>query len=146
MPLMGADEVIPPSSMPSMIPSTGLRAGHRDAFRRSLTPDFERIGDTPTKGGTNFLRRPAKEEDVLPFPPSSPLMERRAVSAVNLFAPREQQRRVSFTPSRDEGILATPVKATSTSINNVENQNIEPAKPVSIYQQLGWDDDMDDLL
>ncbi|KAJ4322778.1 hypothetical protein N0V84_004671 [Fusarium piperis] len=144
--LMGTDEVIPPSSMPSMIPSTGLRAGHRDAFRRSPTPDLERIGDTPTKGGSNFLRRPAKEEDVLPFPPSSPLMERRTVSAANLFAPREQKRRDSFTPSRDEGILATPVKATSRSINNVEDQNVAPAKPVSIYQQLGWDDDMDDLL
>ncbi|KAL6356518.1 hypothetical protein LRP88_10119 [Fusarium phalaenopsidis] len=146
VPMMGAEEVIPPSSMPSMIPSTGLRAGHRDAFRRSPTPDFERIGDTPTKGGSNFLRRPTKEEDVLPFPPSSPLMERRNVSTADLFAPREQKRRVSFTPSRDEGILATPVKATSKSINNAEDQNIAPAKPMSIYQQLGWDDDMDDLL
>ncbi|KAJ4235952.1 hypothetical protein NW759_001036 [Fusarium solani] len=146
VPMMGTEEVIPPSSMPSMIPSTGLRAGHRDAFRRSPTPDFERIGDTPTKGGSNFLRRPTKEEDVLPFPPSSPLMERRNVSAADLFAPREQKRRVSFTPSRDEGILATPVKAMSKSINNVEDQNIAPAKPMSIYQQLGWDDDMDDLL
>jgi hypothetical protein len=73
-------------------------------------------------------------------------MERRNVSAADLFAPREQKRRVSFTPSRDEGILATPVKAMSKSINNVEDQNIAPAKPMSIYQQLGWDDDMDDLL
>ncbi|RSL72813.1 hypothetical protein CEP54_000793 [Fusarium duplospermum] len=146
VPLIGSEEVIPPSSMPSMIPSTGLRAGHRDAFRRSPTPDLERIGDTPTKGGSNFLRRPPKEEDVLPFPPSSPLMERRTMSAANLFAPREQKRSVSFTPSRDEGILATPVKATAKSINNVEDQNIAPAKPMSIYQQLGWDDDMDDLL
>ncbi|KAF4465843.1 dna replication regulator sld3 [Fusarium albosuccineum] len=150
VPLIGTDEVIPPSSLPSRIPSTGLRGGHRDVFRQSPTPDFEKIGSTPTKAGSSFIRRPANEEDVLPFPPSSPLMERRTISANELFAPSiagDQKRRVNFASSGNEGVMATPVKATtSRNINDVENQNIEPTKSVSIYQKLGWDDDLDDLL
>ncbi|KAF4978296.1 hypothetical protein FZEAL_5307 [Fusarium zealandicum] len=151
LPLMSTEEVIPPSSIASRIPSTGLRGGHRDAFRQSPTPNLERIGDTPTKAGSSFIRRPANERDVLPFPPSSPLMERRTVSGADLFAPRtteEQKRRVSFASTRNEEILATPVKAgvTKSMMNDVENQSIVPEKPMSIYQKLGWDDDLDDLL
>ncbi|KAM0554098.1 hypothetical protein ACHAPJ_006896 [Fusarium lateritium] len=134
-PLMSTEDIIPPSSLPSMVPSTGFREGHRNALRQSPTPDFERIGSTPTKAGSSFIRRPANEQDVLPFPPSSPSLERRTVSAADLFGP-------GTTMDRKRKAIKTK------NMNDVENQYVEagPAKPVSIYQKLGWDDDLDDLL
>lgn len=152
-PLMSTEDVIPPSSLPSMVPSTGLRAGgQRNDFRQSRTPDFERIGSTPTKAASSFIRRPANDPDVLPFPPSSPSLERRTVTAADLFNPAgvtDRKRKVSFESCRNE-ILATPVKAIKTkSVEDLENMIVEPApsKPVSIYQKLGWDDDdIDELL
>ncbi|EYB27659.1 hypothetical protein FG05_07098 [Fusarium graminearum] len=135
-PLMSTEDVIPPSSLPSMVPSTGLRGGgQRNAFRQNRTPDFERIGSTPTKGVSTFIRRPADDPDVLPFPPSSPCLERRTVSTANLFNPT--------------GISGRKRKAIKTkSIEDLETMRVEPepAKSVSIYQKLGWDDDIDDLL
>ncbi|EKJ77039.1 hypothetical protein FPSE_02683 [Fusarium pseudograminearum CS3096] len=135
-PLMSTEDVIPPSSLPSMVPSTGLRGGgQRNAFRQNRTPDFERIGSTPTKGASTFIRRPANDPDVLPFPPSSPCLERRTVSTANLFNPT--------------GISDRKRKAIKTkNIEDLENMRVEPepAKSVSIYQKLGWDDDIDDLL
>ncbi|CAG1985165.1 unnamed protein product [Fusarium graminearum] len=152
-PLMSTEDVIPPSSLPSMVPSTGLRGGgQRNAFRQNRTPDFERIGSTPTKGVSTFIRRPADDPDVLPFPPSSPCLERRTVSTANLFNPTGisgRKRKVSFESSLNDEILATPVKAIKTkSIEDLETMRVEPepAKSVSIYQKLGWDDDIDDLL
>ncbi|KAF4960714.1 hypothetical protein FSARC_10393 [Fusarium sarcochroum] len=134
-PLMSTEDIIPPSSLPSMVPSTGFRGGHRNALRQSPTPDFERIGSTPTKAGSSFIRRPANEQDVLPFPPSSPLLERRTVSAADLFGP-------GTNIDRKRKAIKTK------NMNDVENQNVEAelAKPASIYQKLGWDDDLDDLL
>ncbi|KAF5027652.1 hypothetical protein F66182_213 [Fusarium sp. NRRL 66182] len=151
-PLMNTEDIIPPSSLPSMVPSTGYRGGQRDALLQSPTRDFERIGSTPTKARSSFIRRPANDGDFLPFPPSSPSLERRTVSAADLFAPgatASRKRKVSFASSRQDEILATPVKTVKTkNMNGLENQNVEtePAKPVSIYQRLGWDDDLDDLL
>ncbi|OBS18344.1 hypothetical protein FPOA_10071 [Fusarium poae] len=152
-PLISTEDVIPPSSLPSMVPSTGYRGGgQRDAFVQSRTPDFERIGSTPTKTGSTFIRRPADDPDVLPFPPSSPCLERKTVSAANLFnftGITDRKRKVSFESSLNDEILATPVKAIKTkSIEGLENIRMEPepAKQVSIYQRLGWDDDIDDLL
>jgi hypothetical protein len=152
-PLISIEDVIPPSSLPSMVPSTGYRGGgQRNAFRQSRTPDFERIGSTPTKTASTFIRRPADDPDVLPFPPSSPCLERRTASAANLFNPTgvtDRKRKVSFESSRNDETLATPVKVIKTkTIEDLENIRMEPepAKPVSIYQKLGWDDDIDDLL
>ncbi|CAJ0553759.1 Ff.00g122710.m01.CDS01 [Fusarium sp. VM40] len=151
-PMMSTEDVIPPSSLPSTVPSTGYRGTQRNIFRQSPTPDFERIGSTPTKVGTSFIRRPANDIDVLPFPPSSPIVERRTVSAADLFNPggiMDRKRKVSFGSSRDDEIMATPMKAIKTkNIVDMENLNMEPEppKPVSIYQKLGWDDDLDDLL
>ncbi|KAF9774542.1 hypothetical protein IL306_007434 [Fusarium sp. DS 682] len=149
-PRMTTEDVIPPSSLPSVVPSTGFREAQRDGIRQRSTPDFERIGSTPTKAGSSFIRRPANDEDILPFPPSSPSLERRTMSAADRFNPggvTDQKRKVSFTVSRNE-ILATPVKATKTKNIDAENQTAEPmaAKSVSIYEKLGWDDDLDDLL
>uniref|UniRef100_A0A0D2XCT0 DNA replication regulator Sld3 C-terminal domain-containing protein n=1 Tax=Fusarium oxysporum (strain Fo5176) TaxID=660025 RepID=A0A0D2XCT0_FUSOF len=150
-PIMSTEDVIPPSSLPSMVPSTGLRGAQRDGFRQSPTPDIERIGSTPTKAGSSFIRRPRNDEDVLPFPPSSPSLERLTMSAADLFNPggvTNRKRKVSFTFSRNDELLATPVKGMKTKNIDMENQAAKPmpAKSVSIYEKLGWDDDLDDLL
>ncbi|KAF5231287.1 hypothetical protein FANTH_13466 [Fusarium anthophilum] len=150
-PIMSTEDDIPPSSLPSIVPSTGLRGTQRDGFRQSPTPNIERIGSTPTKAGSSFIRRPRNDEDVLPFPPSSPSLERRTISAADLFNPigvTNRKRRVSFAFSRDDELLATPVKGMKTKIIDMENRAAEPmpAKSVSIYEKLGWDDDLDDLL
>ncbi|KAF5583661.1 dna replication regulator sld3 [Fusarium pseudoanthophilum] len=150
-PIMSTEDVIPPSSLPSIVPSTGFRGAQRDGLGQSPTPDIERIGSTPTKAGSSFIRRPRIDEDVLPFPPSSPSLERRIISAADLFNPSgvtNRKRKVSFTFSRDDELLATPVKGMKTKNIDFENQAAEsmPAKSVSIYEKLGWDDDLDDLL
>ncbi|KAF5661135.1 dna replication regulator sld3 [Fusarium heterosporum] len=151
-PMMSTEDAIPPSSLPSMIPSTGYRGAQRNVFGQSPAPDFERIGSTPTKVGTSFIRRPADDVDVLPFPPSSPSLERRTVSAADLFNPdgnAARKRKASFSSPRNDDILATPVKAVKTkNIDDVENLTVQPelTKSMSIYQKLGWDDDLDDLL
>ncbi|RBR01439.1 hypothetical protein FVER53590_08071 [Fusarium verticillioides] len=150
-PIMSTEDVIPPSSLPSVVPSTGFRGAQRDGLGQSPTPDIERIGSTPTKAGSSFIRRPRIDEDVLPFPPSSPSLERRTISAADLFNPSgvtNRKRMVSFTVSPDDELLATPVKGMKTKNIDLENQAAEsmPAKSVSIYEKLGWDDDLDDLL
>ncbi|KAF5000661.1 hypothetical protein FGRMN_1594 [Fusarium graminum] len=151
-PMMSTEDVIPPSSLPSMIPSTGYRGAQRKVFGQSPAPDFERVGSTPTKVGTSFIRRPADDVDVLPFPPSSPSLERRTVSAADLFNPggnATRKRKASFSSPRNDDILATPVKAVKLkNIDDVESLVVqpEPTKSMSIYQELGWDDDPDDLL
>ncbi|KAM0347080.1 hypothetical protein ACHAPU_005019 [Fusarium lateritium] len=151
-PRMSTEDVIPPSSLPSMIPSTGYRGAQRNVFGQSPAPDFERVGSTPTKVGTSFIRRPADDVDVLPFPPSSPSLERRTVSAADLFNPggmNARKRKASFSSPRNDDILATPVKAVKTmNIDDVGSLGVkpEPTKSKSIYQKLGWDDELDDLL
>lgn len=175
LPLMNMDDVIPPSSLPSRVPSTSLRGNFREAFRDSATPELEKIGNTPTKAEkSSFLYRPSNENGLLPILPSSPLMEKRTVSARELFVPgsaQKTQRRISFGSARDEEIMATPVKSRKVDIfttpvkvrggilatpvkakvqldtdANTGYDKSEPAKPTSIYQRLGWDDDLDDLL
>ncbi|CAM1506584.1 Fc.00g062250.m01.CDS01 [Cosmosporella sp. VM-42] len=141
LPLMSTEEVIPPSSVPSMAPSTGMRVNYRDAFPDSASP-LNGIGRTPTKASAaaSFLRRPANEEPAIP---NSPLMQRRTVSAEQLFLAAQGQRRLSF--NKNEGIFATPNKTKAKEIKDTENLQNEPPKNVSIYQALGWDDEYDDL-
>lgn len=147
-PIKSMEEIIPPSSVPSMVPSTGFRKSHRNVYPDSLSPCGEAIGTTPTKQ-TNFLRRPANEEPAIP--PSSPLMQRTGMSGQQLFIPGsavKEQRRIDFTSSRNEGIFATPIKrvAPQDAIMLADSPSAPPEKKTSIYQQLGWDDDLDDLL
>lgn len=146
-PMIYMDEVIPPSSATSMVPSTGIRRGHRDAFPESFSPCMDAIGTTPTKQ-SSFLRRPANELPAIP--PSSPLMERGTMSAGQLFVPGsaiKEQRRINFASSRNEGVFVTPIKkAGLQAADMVTSSPIAPVeRKTSIYQQLGWDDDLDDL-
>ncbi|KAH7170675.1 DNA replication regulator SLD3-domain-containing protein [Dactylonectria macrodidyma] len=138
VPLMSTEEVIPPSSIPSMIPSTGLRGGHRDAFRFSPSPAMDRIDSTPTKR-SSFLHRLRNDDPEQP--PLSPLMQRRALSEIKPVPgiAIQEQRKIDFTLFRDEGVLAKP--------DNIEAKEEEPlGKSMSIYQKLGWDDELDDML
>ncbi|KAF4335163.1 dna replication regulator sld3 [Fusarium beomiforme] len=149
-PRMTPEDVIPPSSLPSVVPFTGFREAQRDGIHQRSTPDLERIGSTPTKAGSSFIRRPANDEDVLPFPASSPSLERKAMSVADLFNPggvTDRKRKVSFTFSHQE-VIATPLKTTKTKNVDIKNQTADPmpAKSGSIYEKLGWDDDLDDLL
>ncbi|KAF7551684.1 hypothetical protein G7Z17_g4840 [Cylindrodendrum hubeiense] len=146
VPLISTEEVIPPSSIPSMIPSTGLRGGRRDAFRYSPSPVMDRIDSTPTKA-SSFLHRLKNDDPELP--PLSPLMLRRAMSEEQFLVPgtaMKEQRRIDFTPSRDEGVLATPIRAVAKESNVGARQDEPVGKSMSIYQKLGWDDELDDLL
>lgn len=147
VPLISTEEVIPPSSMPSMIPSTGLRGSRRDAFRFSPSPVMDRIDSTPTKG-SSFLHR--LRDDSPGLPPSSPLMERKAMPQERFLVSgtaMKEQRKIDFTLSRDEGILATPIKSVAMEFNNIGAKLDEPVgNSMSIYQKLGWDDELDDLL
>lgn len=174
LPLTGMEDAVPPSSLPSRVPSTGLRGGFGEAFQNSQSPDLERIGNTPTKAErSSFICRPANEEDILPMLPSSPLMEKKTVSARELFVPgsaQKTERRASSNLNRGEDILATPVKARGEEIfatpvkfrgdgilvtpvkarvreddTGARQDGSEATKPVSIYDKLGWDDDLDDL-
>lgn len=147
VPLISTEEVIPPSSMPSMIPSTGLRGGRRDAFRFSPSPVMDRIDSTPTKG-SSFLHR--LRDDSPGLPPSSPLMERKAMPQERFLVSgtaMKEQRKIDFTLSRDEGVLATPIKSVAMEFNSIGAKRDEPVgNSMSIYQKLGWDDELDDLL
>ena len=145
--LTNAEEVIPPSSIASMVPSTGLRKGYTDAYPNGTSP-LDAIGGTPTKrtAESGFLRRPNLEEDVIP---PSPSMDRRNISAQQLFVPgsiTKEQRRLSFTSPSDEQLFATPIKAKPRALNQAQNaqeKSLEEKK--SIYERLGWDDEFDDL-
>lgn len=145
--MLGSEEVIPPSSIPSAIPSTGPRKGYGALNLTSASPMMDSIGRTPTKGAADaaFLRRANPEDGSIP---PSPLMERRTVSAEQLFVPgtaTKEQRRLSFTKSTKEGILATPIKARRKEFANDQDSQNKPPEKMSIYQQLGWDDEFDDL-
>ncbi|KAF7547885.1 hypothetical protein G7046_g8869 [Stylonectria norvegica] len=148
VPFMSTEEdVIPPSSAPSKVPSTGFRRSHRDAFPDSMSPAMDTIGRTPTKP-SSFTQRLASKETAIPL--SSPLMDSRAISAEQLFVPgsaRKEQRRVSSISPRDEGVFTTPVKALpKVSKDALVPQVQVTEKKMSIYQTLGWDDEIDDIV
>lgn len=143
--LADVDEVIPPSSLPSMVPSTGLRRGYTDAYPDG-TPGT--IGGTPTKrpADSSFLRRSTFDKDVLA---QSPLMDRKSSSAKQLFVPgsaTKEQRRLSFGSPGIDQLFATPIKARPKELSLTQDVCEKPVEEKkSIYERLGWDDEFDDL-
>jgi DNA replication regulator SLD3 len=148
-----------------MIPSTGIRRGHRDALQSSVSPAADAVNATPARGSTifnSFLKLSANDEQRIP--PSSPLMIRKPTNQhpQPLTSTGKVDERKSHTslavPSKENILFATPVKSRSkaletplkqTSIldrleetprNNNDNAND------SIYKKLGWDDDFDDFM
>ncbi|KAM4054910.1 DNA replication regulator SLD3 domain-containing protein [Hirsutella rhossiliensis] len=147
-PLDSTYDLFPPSSIGCLVPSTGPRASHRDAFTSSASPAVELVEGTPMRPSTqaSFIRRPANETPAMP--PSSPIMTRE--SGKNPFVndkAREAQGQSGPSMLR-EAIAATPVKrgAPRPGLNGSPGawKEVSPKK-TSIYKQLGWDDDFDEL-
>lgn len=147
------DELIPPSSIGPLVPSTASSMGHRDAYVGSTSPAIELVGGTPVRPTSqpSFIRRPANEEPAIP--PSSPLMERKATSTDAFSIPGSaagSRERLDFSTPRKSEVSATPIKRTAPRPHAISEspglgEDAHSRKKVSIYQRLGWDDDFDDL-
>lgn len=152
-PLNSTEELIPPSSVGHMVPSTGHRHGHRDALADSVAPAMDLVGGTPARSSTqhSFIRRMAHDEPAMPS--SSPLVGNKAAN-IDDFAPCRSTATASMgarptSPDGTQGVMATPAKRTVSRLELTQTL-LSPHGPnqlnkVSIYDKLGWDDDFDDL-
>jgi hypothetical protein len=151
MPLASTEDIIPPSSVGHLVPSSGRKAMRDAAFGAS--PFGAAIGSTPVKTTTssNFLRRPDGD---MAIPPSSPLVGRKQasiqqrLSASTISAPGKGG--FGLSQSRDISMFMTPIKKAAAPMDISVTENIGPSpmpetKRTSIYDKLGWDDDFDDL-
>jgi hypothetical protein len=147
----GMEELIPPSSVGHLIPSTGHRHGHRDALADSVSPGLDLVGGTPARPSSqaSFIRRMAHDEPAIL--PSSPLMSRNTIMGEESPGPR---RAVSWMgvqppPRQSVEVLATPIKKSISRLDLMQS----PVPPhernqqskVSIYEKLGWNYDFDDI-
>lgn len=149
-PVASTEDVIPPSSIGNMGPSTSRRALYDNGLAGS--PFGVAIGSTPVKTSTssNFLRRP---DDQMAIPPSSPLVARKpAAIQQRLSASSSTGGKGGFglSQSRDISVFMTPIKKAAAPLDIMAAENIGPSplpesKKTSIYDKLGWDDDFDDL-
>ncbi|KAI1214152.1 DNA replication regulator SLD3-domain-containing protein [Annulohypoxylon truncatum] len=161
---LGAHE---PSSTPfSLVPSSGAKKRtHESAFTLESSPSitrsepFPQIKATPVKQSSlkqSFLSVPKHDdEDILA---SSPIMSRKSSSlsfhdsGIGFDELVETPVKPRAVPIPSDGIVAgTPTKRRileSTAANgssSVSNTTAEPARKLSIYERLGWDDDLDEL-
>ena len=136
-----SDDVIPPSSNPSVIPSTAPRQSFRDAVRDSASPleavgatparpvGVDRVEGTPRSSGVvsaTPVRRGAMPADAAEtIPGSSPLMAKRAAPGAYSGGVRSLK-----------DVFRTPVKAKPAE---------QGEKTMSVYARLGWDNELDDL-
>ncbi|QPH01037.1 hypothetical protein C2857_005229 [Epichloe festucae Fl1] len=143
-PLNSTEELIPPSSVGHMVPSTGHRHGHRDALADCVSP-------ARPSTQHSFIRRMAHDEPAMP--PSSPLVGNKAAS-IDDFAPSRSTATASTgarPTSSDgaQGVMATPVKRTVSRLELIQTpvsaHGPNQLNKVSIYDKLGWDDDFDDI-
>ncbi|KAF9870023.1 hypothetical protein CkaCkLH20_12503 [Colletotrichum karsti] len=158
-PKASSSDVIPMSSIPpssaSRIPSTGPRRGHVDIVGH--TPSSA-IQVTPVKRSGRFGGPSPDNEPAIP--PSSPLMMRKPAITQQFSVPASVVRerpQPARSVSPDVGLPATPCKqrtrdtigdeVAATPMAKATPPPPPPpqAKPKSIYEQLGWDDDFDDL-
>ncbi|KAI2466134.1 DNA replication regulator SLD3-domain-containing protein [Annulohypoxylon bovei var. microspora] len=156
-----------PSSAPSslLIPSSGPRKRtHESAFALDNSPSIPRSGPfarqidaTPMKQSSlkqSFLSIPkADDEDILA---SSPIMARKSSSisfqdsGIGLDELFETPVKPRAVPIPQEGLVAaTPAKRRileSTTANaSTDRGTTEPGRKLSIFERLGWDDDLDEL-
>ncbi|SPN96892.1 uncharacterized protein DNG_00412 [Cephalotrichum gorgonifer] len=151
---------LPPSSNPSVIPSTAPRRSFRDALQDTTTsPEFSAIGSTPARPaaadrieGTpvqpGVISATPVRRSTMPasasvdaIPGSSPLMMKRAVPvAVHTGGMR------SLTEA-----FKAPVKPRPAAHAEESESEMAPAaapaapRKMSVYEKLGWDDEYDDL-
>ncbi|CAI6054097.1 unnamed protein product [Clonostachys chloroleuca] len=140
-------EIIPPSSVGGVGSSTGERTVLRNTTgnRGLLSVD---ISCTPTKGYSR--QRNSNEQPEIP--PSSPLFDRDAALGASpdvRHARNEPMRKLSFDTSYEDVLFATPVKRQAAQKPAQQYKDLEPAAEQrtdkSIYDRLGWDDDLDDF-
>ncbi|KAG5923717.1 hypothetical protein E4U42_004850 [Claviceps africana] len=155
--LDSTEELIPPSSIGHLIPSTGHRHGHRDALGLAAM-DF--LEATPVRASTrrSFIKR-MPDDELAAVPPSSPPLgqsNQPSRSHDDRGAPtRHTSSSASSsvgarTPSDEaEDLMATPSKRSVPRRQSLETRL--PGGPcaqpstVSIYDKLGWDNEFDDL-
>ncbi len=144
-PLQTRDEVIPPSSIGTFVPSTGQRSGFRNPIDLNTSPAVDTVGNTPTKPApsSTFIRRPSNEE---PFIPPSPLARHRKPGQP-LGPAASTNTHLQLPKVDEEGIFETPAKKQANKFALMESPVRQPQvqAPRSIYEKLGWDDDFDDL-
>ena len=146
-----AEDLIPPSSVGQVVPSTGHRQSHRDALAPTTSPAMDLVGVTPVKPTqrSSFIRRMAEGTAA---PTSSPLMGKSRLALNELSGlGNVGAASGSLRPPETEAneLMATPVKKVAAHLDLGESPVPAPRaamKPVvSIYQSLGWDDDFDDF-
>lgn len=151
VPSVGMEEVIPPSSVGTLVPSTVSRRSHWDAAPRNTSPSREAIESTPMKPlkYSNVSQQAVGLESAIPM--SSPAMDRTWISPDRLprsTSPVAPLRRLDFSASRSTMVQESPVKASALERMPPHTSVPQESKgeEMSIYQKLGWDDDLDDLL
>lgn len=144
-----SDEVVPPSSIGHLVPSTGHRHGRRDALADSVSPATDLVSGTPARQSlqASFIRRMACDESTIL--PSSPLMSRTAALVDESPDPQTTGRVTAGVRPRSDEVMATPVRKSVSKLDLIQSavsvQELNPQKKVSIYETLGWDDDFDDI-
>ncbi|KAI9167019.1 hypothetical protein HJFPF1_03138 [Paramyrothecium foliicola] len=145
------EELIPPSSISTLIPSTAPRPGHWDAMVRDGSPSRDAVASTPMKPlrHSEFPEQSRSIEPAIPL--SSPAMERHRASPSQLSdtpAALPPLRRLDFTASRSAVVYEDSVKDATMEqgLGEAKTHSKSSEGLVSIYQQLGWDDEMDDFL
>lgn len=169
-PLDSTEDLIPPSSVGFMIPSTGHRHGHRDALADDFSsPAIDFFGATPVRTSTQrtFIKRLPDHEpaavpmpvpvSVSPLPP--PLYKSNKPSRTegdddDDENPPYRHNTLSSMGARppchqDEELVVTPIKKIVSRPQSFQTPlpggySAQPST-VSIYDKLGWDNEFDDL-
>ncbi|KAG6215186.1 hypothetical protein E4U34_005754 [Claviceps purpurea] len=126
-PQSNSDDLIPPSSIGHMVPSTEHRHGHRDALADSTSPAMDFLAETPVRASTqhSFIKRLPRDDGTSPTRHSS-----------------------SRDAHGDQELMATPIKKSVSTLRFAETPmegHAARSEKVSIYERLGWDDEFDDL-
>lgn len=151
--LLSSEDLVPPSSIGNLIPSTGHRHGHRDALAPIASPSGVPFGETPSRSFSQpaFVKTAAQDQPAML--PSTPSIQRNT-AAVGPIA-----RQANHGPAMEEPwpategarreIAATPVRNSSSRMGPLSSPvpflDAGKAKEMSIYEKLGWDDDFDDI-
>ncbi|OAA32828.1 DNA replication regulator Sld3 [Moelleriella libera RCEF 2490] len=151
--LLSSEDLVPPSSIGNLIPSTGHRHGHRDALAPIASPSGVPFGETPSRSFSQPAFVKTAAQDQLAMLPSTPSIQRNT-AAVGPIA-----RQANHGPAMEEPwpategarreIAATPVRNSSSRMDPLSSPvpflDAGKATEMSIYEKLGWDDDFDDI-
>ena len=144
IPLASTEEVIPPSSVGTLIPSTAQRATTSNRGVLGTSP-ADTVGITPIRPSSkaNFLKRVANNDSAILQ--SSPLMERTNTNSIKAVT------KLDFHARDRVGVIETPLRKAPVKLvfeldnEKEQEQELQPPRKASIYEKLGWDDEFDDL-